>query len=195
MSEIVTRRISLLAAIVIMIGAPLLGFFTLGFAGVLFSVSFVGGLILWILTTYGTPVDPQKIIVPYLVTVIFFILHVYEEYSFHIEVLFSKLSGVPVTQGDFLTVAAFASVIVWLLGAVLMLKRWSLGYFFASSFLFGMMFAVLSHPLFPFMENGRFHYVAGLYTFFLPALAGWYTFFVMMRERKKIRTARKEERR
>lgn len=193
-TETATRRISLLAAIVVMIGAPLVGFFTLGFAGILFSASFVGGLIVWVLTTYRTPVDPQKLIFPYLLTVILFMLHVYEEYAFHIEVLFSKLSGTLVTQRDFLTIAAFTSVLVYLLGGALMLKRWPIGYYLASCFLFDMMFGVLLHPLFPLMENGSFHYVAGLDTFFLPLLGGWYIFFVMMRERKNILHARKEER-
>jgi hypothetical protein len=59
------------------------------------------------------------------------------------------------TQTDFLIIAAFSAPIVWLLGAVMMLKRWSVGYFLVGTFLFGMMFAELSHFVSPFME-GRY---------------------------------------
>src|SRR5262249_10396407 len=58
--------------------------------------------------------------------------------------------------------------IVWLLRAVLMLKRWPFGYFFASTFLFGMMFAELAHFVSPFIEDGTFHYTPGMYTAILP---------------------------
>jgi len=191
-TEVATKRISLIFAIIFTIGNPFLGYFTLGFAGTLFSFAFVGGLIVWVLTTYRTPVDPQKFIFPYLVSVILFLVLVYEEYLTHIEVLFSKLAGSPVTQTDFLTIAAFAAPIVWLLGAALTVKRWPLGYFFASSFLIAMMIGMPTHLLFPFLENGTFHYASGMYTFIFPVVGGWYTFILIMRERKKILTAQKE---
>jgi hypothetical protein len=71
-----------------------------------------------VLTTYRTPIDPQTIIVPYLVTVIVFIVHVSEEFGTHVERYLSQLSGLQVTQSDFLIIAAFSAPIVWLLGAV-----------------------------------------------------------------------------
>jgi hypothetical protein len=55
-----------------------------------------------VLTTYRTPIDPQTIIVPYLVTVIVFIVHVSEEFGTHVERYLSQLSRLQVTQSDFL---------------------------------------------------------------------------------------------
>ena len=169
-----TETKSVIGAVALILGLALVGYVTVGFAGVLFSVAFVGGLTLWLLTTYRTPIDPQTIIVPYLVTVILFIVHVYEEFVAHVEHQLTKLSGLPVTQTDFLVIAAFSAPIVWLLGAVMVLKRWAFGYFFVSTFLFGMMFAELSHFFSPFMESGTFHYSPGMYTAILPVIGGWY---------------------
>ena len=179
---------SVIGAVAFILGLALVGYLTVGFAGALFSVAFIGGLILWLLTTYRTPIDPQTIIVPYLVTVILFIVHVYEEFAAHVEHHLAKLSGLPVTQTDFLVIAAFSAPIVWLLGAVMLLKRWAFGYFFASTFLFGMMFAELSHFVSPFMESGMFHYSPGMYTAILPVIGGWYTFRIILREMRKERS-------
>jgi hypothetical protein len=167
------------------LAVALAGMLTVGFTGALFSITFIGGFILWILTTYRHPIDPNNIMKPYLLTVIAFILHVYEEYRTHIEQLFSTIVGMPITQENFLGIAAFAGPVVWLLGAFMMLNRWQFGYFLASTFLFGMMFGELSHFLFPFLEDGTFHYASGMYTAILPILAGWYTFLTLRRESRK----------
>jgi hypothetical protein len=87
----------------------LLGLFTVGFAGVLFSAAFVGGFVVWIATTHRTPIDAKRIIVPYLVLVIIFVILVQEEYVTHIEVSLSELSGFSVTQGQFPAIAAFSA--------------------------------------------------------------------------------------
>lgn len=84
------------------LGRALLGYLTVGFAGALFSAAFVGGFVLWLFTTYRTPVDPAAVIVRYLLTVICFIVHVYEEYVSHVEHTLSRLPGFQVTQTDFL---------------------------------------------------------------------------------------------
>jgi len=176
------RTMSLLGAVAFIVALALTGYGVVGFAGALFSVAFVGGLALWLLTTYRTPIDPQTIIVPYLVTVTLFIVHVAEEFAAHVEVDLARLSGLPVTQMDFLVIAAFCAPIVWLLGAIMLLKRWAFGYFVTSTFLFGMMFAELSHFVSPWMEYGSFGYTAGMYTAILPVVSGWFTFRIVRRE-------------
>jgi hypothetical protein len=163
------------------------GYLVIGFAGILFSVAFVGGLVLWLLTTFRTPIDPQPIIMPYLVTVILFIVHVSEEFAAHVENYLARISGLPVTQTDFIVIAAFCAPVVWLLGAVMLLKRWPFGYFFASTFLFGMMFAELSHFFGPLMEHGRFGYTPGMFTAILPVASGWFTFRIVRREMRRTR--------
>lgn len=178
------KGLSILFASAFIFGLALTGFFTVGFAGLLFSAAFAGGFILWLLTTFRQPVEPDKIIVPYLITVIFFIVHVFEEYVFHIERVLTQLSGFEVTQQKFLIIAAFAAPVVWLSGAVMLIKRWDFGYFFVSTFLFGMMFAELSHFVSPFLEDGTFHYSPGMFTALLPVISGWLMFGIVLREMK-----------
>jgi hypothetical protein len=177
-----TKQLSVLYALACILGIALVGFLTVGFAGVLFSAAFVGGFVFWMATSYRTPIDPYAVMIPYLLMVVLFIIHVYEEYLFHIEHTLAAISGFVVSQTAFLTIAAFTAPVVWLIGALMMLKRWHFGYFLASTFLFGMMFAEPSHFLFPFLEDGTFHYTAGMYTALLPCTAGWYCFFIMLRE-------------
>jgi hypothetical protein len=144
---------------------------------------FVGGFVLWLLTTYRTQVDPRKIIIPYLLTVILFIAHVYEEYRGFVLGYPDVLKGIFTLDLDtLLTFAAFLAPILWLTGAVMLLKRWSVGYFAASTFLFGMMFIEPTHYLAPFMQDGTFHYVGGMWTAVFPTSMGWYTFTRIRRE-------------
>jgi hypothetical protein len=167
------------------VGVALAGYLAVGFAGALFAVAFVGGFILWMLTTFRTPVEPQAVIVPYLMTVIAFVVHVYEEYVAHVERHLAILSGLPVTQPSFLAIAAFVAPTIWLLGAVLLLKRWAFGWFLASTFLFGMMFAELSHFVSPIMQANDSYYSPGMYTAILPIASGWLTFRIVVREMRK----------
>jgi hypothetical protein len=144
---------------------------------------FIGGFILWWVTTYRTPVDPRKIIVPYLLTVIAFIAHVYEEYKAFIKGFPDVLQGViTLDLESMLTFAAFLAPMLWLVGAVMLLKRWPVGYFAASTFLFGMMFIEPTHFLAPFLQDGTFHYVGGMWTAIFPTAMGWYTFSRVRRE-------------
>ena len=179
------KRLSIVYALLFIIGVLSLGFRMVGFPAVLFSIAFVGGFALWMATTYRTPIDPHKIIIPYLLTVILFIAHVYEEYLTHIEQALTQISGFHISEGGFLTIAAFLAPVIWLIGVLMILKRWHIGYFFVSTFLFGMMIGELSHFAFPFMEDGTFHYVSGMYTAILPVISGWYTFYITPREIRK----------
>ena len=77
---------------------------------------------------------------------------------------------------------------MWLVGAVLLLKRAAFGYFLMSTFLFGMMFAELSHFFSPFMEGGPSYYSPGMYTAIAPIMGGWYAFHVILREIKHERS-------
>ena len=55
---------SVTGAAAFILGLALVGYLAVGFAGVLCSVAFIGGFVLWLLTTFRTPIDPQTIIVP-----------------------------------------------------------------------------------------------------------------------------------
>jgi hypothetical protein len=142
---------------------------------------FTGGFVMWWFTTRRASVDPQRVIVPYLLTVIAFVAHVYEEYKAYLMGYPDIMQAAPfsITFESLVTFAASFAPIMWLLGAVMMLKRWSVGYFVVSTFLFGMMFVEPYHFIAPLMHDGTFHYVGGMWTAVLPTALGWYTFAVV----------------
>ena len=179
------RRTSAVFAVLWTLGVAALGLLTVGVAGALFSATFVGGFLFWMATTYHRPVDAHSIIVPYLVLAIGFIVHVYEEYISHIEDTIAQLSGFTLTQGQFLAIAAFAAPVVWLLAGVMMLRGSQFGWFLGSTFLFGMMFGEPSHFVAPFLEDGTFHYVSGMYTAPIQVALAWYLFFLLRREMRR----------
>lgn len=152
--------------------------------GIVFFVASVGGFILWRFTTYKTPIDPHKVIIPYLATIILFMLHVYEEYLTDFQVAVTDIFGFHVNELTFMTIAAFMAPAMWILGAILLLKRTQFGYYFLSFFIVAMTMAELSHYLFPFMEDGTFHYVSGMYTAALPLIPAGYALFIVLQEIK-----------
>jgi len=154
---------------------------------VIFAVASIGGFVLWMFTTFRTPIDTHKVIVPYLMTVIFFIVHVYEEYLTNFEVAMTDITGFHVLESNFLSVAAFAAPVIWITGAILIIKRTQVGFYFLSFFYFAMMFAELSHFIFPFLEDGTFHYVSGMYTAAIPLIPAAYGFYITMSEIRQTR--------
>lgn len=151
------------------------------------GVLLIGGFLLWRFATDHVAVDPNKIIIPYLLTVIAFTGHVYEEYRAFVLHYPSVLDSiVTLDLNTLVTHAAFLSPIVWLAAAVMFLKRWVVGYYMACVFLFGMMFMEPTHYLAPFMADGSWHYVGGMWTALIPAALGWYTFIQLRRETKKV---------
>ena len=150
-----------------------------------FAFASIGGFVLWLLTTYQTPIDTQKVIIPYLFTIILFIVHVYEEYITDFEVAMTDITGFHILEKNFLTVAAFVAPVLWLIGAILVIKKTQIGYYFLSFFFFAMILAELSHFLFPFLEDGTFHYVSGMYTAALPLIPAGYGLYVTLREIRK----------
>ena len=76
-------------------------------------------------------------------------------------------------------------------GAILIIRREPLGYYFLSFFLVTMIVAELSHFVFPFLEDGGFHYLSGMYTAALPLVPAAYGLVVTLRE---VRRLRREER-
>jgi hypothetical protein len=95
---------------------------------IVFTVALGRGLVLWLATNYRIQIDPLKLIVPYLLTVIFFIIHVYEEYITDFEVAMTDITGFHVLERDFLTITAFLGPVIWLSGAIMLLKRIHAGY-------------------------------------------------------------------
>jgi uncharacterized membrane protein YraQ (UPF0718 family) len=114
-------------------------------------------------------------------------VHVYEEYLTDFEVAITDITGFHMLEKNFLTVAAFIAPIIWITGAILLLKKTHIGFYFLSFFYVAMMFAELSHFVFPFLEDGTFHYVSGMYTAAIPLFPAAYGFYITLREINKIK--------
>jgi hypothetical protein len=177
------RKLSIVVAAVFAAMFGVLGFIAGGtMPAVVFSIASGGGLVLWLATTYRTPVDPLKIIVPYLLAVILFHIHVYEVYVTDFEELIYNISGFHVTERDFLTVSAFAVPLLWLTGAILLLKRTNVGYYLLSFFFVMLTIAALPHFVSPFVEDGTVHYTPRMYTAALPLIPAGYGLYVVLNE-------------
>lgn len=156
------------AVVIVAVGYPFLGAIAIAICG-LFAVSFLP----WRLTTYGHPADPLPLVVPYLVAVIFFKVHVGEEYLSEIWEAFSRI-GQPMTERTFFLVAAVIAPIFWLLGLILLYLRTEIGNWMTWVFVVAMAIVESSHLLYPFLDTGRFGYFSGLYTCLLVVAAGWF---------------------
>lgn len=152
------------------------------------GILLIGGLVLWRLAPAGKELDPRTIIIPYLLTVIAFIAHVYEEYRAFVLGFPGVLDSViELDLNTLLTHAAFISPIVWIAASVLFLNRWKAGYYLACVFLFGMMFMEPTHFITPLLDGGTWHYNGGMWTAILPAALAWYTYVRLYRETKRIK--------
>jgi hypothetical protein len=68
-------------------------------------------------------------------------------------------------------------------------------YYFLSVLYVNMIVAALAHFVFPFMEDGTFHYVSGMYTAALPLLPAGYGLYITLREiRKRAHASRDRQR-
>ncbi len=62
-----------------------------------------------------------------------------------------------------------------------------------ASFSVAMVFAELAHFVFPFVEDGTFHYVSGMYTAALPLIPAGYGLYVTLSEIKKAKRRKRAD--
>ncbi len=171
----------------------LFSYFLLGITGpIIIGGAGTGGFILYLKTGYKYRFDTSKIIVSYLLSVVFFIIHVYEEYIFGFEHIVSDLSHSHVSQQSFLTFAGFFGPAMWVSGAILIIKRWALGYYFLGFFFVAMTVAELTHFIFPFILYGEWKYTAGVATAAIPLIPAWYGLIITLKETQKMRKEKEE---
>ncbi len=154
---------------------------------IVFTVAFGGGLVLYVATAWRTRFDTSKVIVPYLLTVMLFMIHTYEEYLTDFEKLASVMAGRTIPEADMLFVIAWLAPFMWVGGAIMLIKQWAFGYYFLCAFFVGMTIAELAHYVFPFVIDGTFHYESGMYTAALPLITAYYGLYVMMKEIRRER--------
>ncbi|GLQ54003.1 hypothetical protein [Devosia nitrariae] len=186
-----TQARTLILPILLICTIVAIGYVMLGpIPAAVFAVAFGGGLILYMATAWRTPFDSRKVIVPYLLTVMLFLVHTYEEYLTDFEVLVSTLAGRTVPEADLLFVIAWLAPFIWVGGAIALIKQWAVGYYFLCAFFIAMTIAELAHFVFPFVIDGTFHYESGMYTAALPLVPAYYGLYVMMKEIGRIRSER-----
>ena len=170
-----TDRNALIAPAAIALALPAIAHATMGLMPLLvFSFAFGGGFLVYVLTLWRRRIDARQILIPYLATVMLFVLHVWEEYLTGFEHVIEHLSARAVPQEAFLSVAAFIAPMLWIGGAIAILARWRVGDYMLVTFFFAMLFAELTHFLFPFLIAGHFHYQSGMWTAALPLIpAAW----------------------
>jgi hypothetical protein len=186
-----TEARTLILPIVLICTIVAIGYVMLGIIpAIVFAVAFGGGLVLYIATAWRNPFDPRKVIVPYLLTVMLFLVHTYEEYLTDFEELVSTLAGRTVPEADLLFVIAWLAPFIWVGGAIALIKQWAVGYYFLCAFFVAMTIAELAHFVFPFVIDGTFHYQSGMYTALLPLIPAYYGLYVMMNEIRSVRSRR-----
>jgi len=176
-------RKNLILPIAFVISAASIGYVLAGLIpAVVFTIAFGGGLLLYVATAWRRQFDTRKVVIPYLLTVMLFLVHTYEEYLTDFEGLLSTLGGRTVAESDFLLLVAWLAPFTWVGGAVLLVRQSAFGYYFLCAFLVAMTIAELAHFVFPFVIDGTFHYESGMYTAALPLIPAFYALFVMLRE-------------
>lgn len=187
-TEIRHKHLDIIGPGLFLIFLALFSYYLLGEIGpIIIGGAGAGGFLLYLKTGYRKRFDTSKVIVSYLLTIVFFIIHVFEEYLFGFEHIVSSLSGTEVSQKDFLVFAGFFAPVMWVSGAILIIKRWALGYYFLAFFFVGMTIAELTHFIFPFKLYGEWRYTPGVVTAAIPLIPAWYGLVITIKETRTIR--------
>lgn len=160
-----------LGAVLVVAAYPFVGAIAVAI-GTLFALSFIP----WRLTSYGRPLDPWPLVIPYVIAVMLFLVQVLEEYLSQVWVAFSRI-GQPMSERTFIVGAATIAPMFWLAGLLLLCRRTEIGNWMAWVFAIAMGVVEISHLLFPLMDTGHFGYFPGLYAALLVIPAGWYLAF------------------
>lgn len=168
------------ACVMVLVGYLLMG----PVPAAIFAVFLFGGVGLWRFTTYGRPVAPDRIIVPYLLTVMLFIIHVLEEYLTGFHTAISDLTGHNVSEQNFLIVAGFIGPLLWLSGLALFYLRTEIGNYLVAAFFVAMILSELAHFAFPIAAGEPFGYFPGLYTAILPLIPAAVALYRFVEEAK-----------
>lgn len=150
---------------------------------VIIALGYVLGLILWLITSIK--VTLRQIIIPFLVTLVFFILHKVEERECDFFPELSKLTGTPVPDpSSWPAILLYASAMFWLLIPFLIWKQQPLGYFLIWTFFTSMGISELAHFVFPLFRDQPYGYFPGMWSVILLAPAAWWGIYKLTRTYK-----------
>ncbi|OWA35281.1 hypothetical protein B9G55_11510 [Saccharibacillus sp. O16] len=147
--------------------------------------SMVGGLVLWIKTTFRTQIDTSRLLPVYLLTLALFFLHITEEFMTDFPGGINTVFGSNWTMPDFALLIALLGPIIWIGGAVGLYYRNPIGYYLAWFVFFGMLIGEPTHYLiFPVVQstNGLgYTYFSGMWTALFPMIPAVYGLCLTLR--------------
>jgi hypothetical protein len=197
------RHLSVAAVLAFAAVAMVAGYRTIGLPPVVIvGGSSAIGLVMWLRTSGGRPVDPDVILPPFLLTVAALEAHMAEEYLAGFGPAMSRLFDISWTERSFLMVFAFIGPTLYSLTALGLYRRVAVAGFMAWFIFIGPGVAEFTHFIFPLLRpairpelpavisqavsNGHFvadmpnywigttgrYYFPGLYTAVLPMIPG-----------------------
>lgn len=154
--------------------ALVVGYIALGiWPSLLFSLGFVGGWLLWL--SKAETAEWRAIRIPFIISMLLFVLHKWEENKMDFFPALSKLTAVPVPSVNSPpAVLLLALAAAWLLIPWLIIKRKSFGYFLAWTFFASMGIIELAHFIFPIFTDQPYGYFPGMWTVIALAPVAWW---------------------
>lgn len=148
-----TRILSIGLAVLFALGAMIAGYRSIGLPPVVIvGGSSVIGMVLWIRTYLGKPVDPRVILPPFLLTVAGLEVHMAEEYFTGFGPAMSRLFDISWTEPSFLLVFAFIGPALYALTALGLFYRVPVSGFLAWFIFIGPGVAEFTHFIFPLLQ-------------------------------------------
>lgn len=153
--------------------------------------SMVGGLVLWLKTTFSTRIDTSRLLPVYLLTLSLFFLHITEEFITDFPGGINSVFGSVWTMRDFALLIALLGPVIWIAGAVGLYYRNPIGYYLAWFVFFGMLIGEPTHYLvFPVVQSSQgvgYAYFSGMWTALFPMIPAVYGLCLTLREVKRQR--------
>lgn len=175
-SQLVTWLAFMYSASIILVGYFALGWLT----AVIFSVGFIGGWLLWL--KVPNPINPKNITTVFVLTLIAFLIHKYEERTQGFFPALSQITGVPVPTKD--SVWAIAMNLLaspWLIIPIMLKWNNRIGSYFTWTFFVSMGITELAHFVFPFLTNKDYSYFPGMYSVIILAPLAWRGIYLITR--------------
>ena len=166
-----SKYLYLFFVIAFLVAAGVFGFIYIGpvIVAIIGSAG-VGGLVAWLLTTFKRPANPGRIAPLYFLTIAALMVHITEEYVTEFPQRMSETFSITFTEPVFVVTLAMVGFVIWILGGVALLYGNPLGNYICWFLFIGMIFAELTHFVFPIAEGGPYHYFPGMWTALLPLI-------------------------
>lgn len=148
--------------------------------------SMAGGMVLWLKTTFKTPIETKRILPVYLLTLTLFFIHITEEFITDFPGGMNSIFHTGWAFTDFTILIALVGPIIWIFGAIALYYKNPIGYYLTWFIFFGMLIGEPTHYLvFPLFQAGRYSYFPGMWTSLFPMVPAIYGVYLILTEFKK----------